>query len=175
MLRRVKQFLRAITARIKDDDQVFVRQELTPAEQVLFWRMSIPDQRHALNVAYTALQLACRQPQVNKQQLITAALLHDVGKEKGDISTWDKVITVLTHRLAPDWAKRWARFGRGSKLANLRHAFYIYYNHAARSAELLHSVGTDPYVIDLVSKHHKAPASNDSLELMLLRQADGKN
>lgn len=175
MLQRVKQFLSAITARISKDDAAFVRQELTAAEQVLFWRMNLPDQRHALNVAYTASKMTQSWPQADSKLLLTAALLHDVGKVKGDVSTWDKIIAVLAAGIAPNWAQRWGRLGRGSKLDNLRHAFYIYFNHAFRSAELLRTAGTDQRVIDIVSKHHKAPTNSDSLELVLLRQADDLN
>lgn len=153
---------------------MFVKKQLTSLEAVLFWRMNVPDQRHALNVAYTAGRLAENQP-LDRCVLIKAALLHDVGKERGDVSTWDKIITVLADAALPAQARRWGRLGRGGKLDNLRHAFYIYFHHAARSAALLEETGTDFAVIELVRRHHEAPLEHDPPELQLLRAADQRN
>jgi putative nucleotidyltransferase with HDIG domain len=172
MFNRVKQLIAALTARITADDMKFISQNLTVKEQELFGRMNLPDQRHALNVAYTALELA-KKAQINVVTvLIKSALLHDIGKVKGDVSTVDKMITVIAHTLAPDWAEKWGRQGRGSKLANLRHAFYIYFHHAARSAILLQEIGTSPQITEIVVKHHQTPTADDPAELTILRQAD---
>ena len=165
MLNRIKQVIAAITARIKPADRDFVTTNLSPAEQELFWQMNLPDQYHALNVAYTALKLAAGQAGVNDRLLMKSALLHDVGKVRGDVSTIDKIITVLAHAIAPDWARRWGRPGRGNKLNNVRHAFYSYFHHAAISAAMLERLGTSPDVIALVARHHEAPADDDPPEL----------
>jgi hypothetical protein len=107
--------------------------------------------------------------------LMRCSLLHDVGKIKGDVSTFDKIITVIAHKLVPHWAYEWGRLGRGSKFDNLRHAFYIYFHHAERSAALLVAQGTTGIVIEIVKKHHQQPATYDPLELVLLRKADNEN
>ena len=175
MFKRVKQVVAAVTAEITPEDRLFVNRYLNMKEQTLFWGMNLPDQRHVLNVAYTALQLAEKQENVDKRLLVTCALLHDVGKIKGDVSTLDKIMTVIGHKVSPQWAKRWGKLGRGNKLHNLRHAFYIYFHHAQRSATMLQKIGVIPQVVDIVAKHHKTPADHDPLELVILQKADDLN
>ena len=154
MLNRVKQVVAALTAKISERDRNFVNNRLNVPEQKLFWRMNLPDQRHALNVAYTVLDMAESRPDVNTEILVKSALLHDVGKVKGDVSTADKIITVLAHKFAPQWAEQWGRLGKGNSIANLRHAFYIYFNHAGRGADMLKEIGVDRRIVELVQKHH---------------------
>lgn len=175
MNKRVKQVVAALTARINEVDKVFIDKYLNKVQAALFWQMNLPDQRHALNVAYTALKLAAGQADVNQELLIQCALLHDVGKVKGDVSTADKIITVIFDRFAPQWAKSWGQMGRGSKIDNLRHAVYIYYHHAERGAAMLTAAGLSSKLTMLVARHHEAPAAGEPPELALLKKADGLN
>lgn len=172
MLNRVKQVFAALTAQITAEDRKFIAENLNPAEQKLFWGMNLPDQRHALNVAYTAIKLAQERADVNTRLLIKCALLHDVGKVKGDVSTIDKIFTVIAHKFAGSKAKAWGRPGKGNKLDNLRHAVYIYFYHPERSAAMLEALGECPLIVKIAGEHHKAPAADDPPELNILRQAD---
>jgi putative nucleotidyltransferase with HDIG domain len=172
MIHRVKQVISALTAHILPQDRIFVNQQLNKEEQSLFWKMNLPDQRHALNVAYTARRMAEEMPGCDRALVLKCALLHDVGKMRGDVSTIDKVITVLAHYICPNWAKHWGRLGRGSRLQNLRHAFFIYFHHPERSAALLLAIHSDSVVADIVRRHHEAPAENDPPELSVLQEAD---
>ncbi len=174
MIQRVKQVVAAFAASIADGDRQFVSSHLSKREETLFWAMNLPDQRHALNVAYTAIDLAGDAPHINKELLIRCALLHDVGKKKGDVSTGDKIAAVLCHGLAPRWMKRWARPGRGSKISNLRHAFYIYLHHAARSAKMLQALGLTAEAT-IIACHHEPRSPREAPELTLLRTADDLN
>jgi len=175
MLNRVKQVVAALTASFTPEDKLFVSRYLNTAEQKLFLGMNLPDQRHALNVAYTALQLGQYQEKIDINLLVKCALLHDVGKIKGDVSTIDKMITVMGHKLSPRWAGQWGRLGRGSKLDNIRHAFYIYFNHGKRSAAMLKEIESTLQMVEIVAKHHEAPADGDPLELVILRKSDEKH
>ena len=174
MLNRVQQFIHAIFASISAEDRLFIARQLNAEESRLFWRMNLPDQRHVLHVAYTCLRLAKDDQAVNMALLLKCALLHDVGKVKGDVSTADKVVTVLAHQFCPVWSKNWGRMGRGGKIVNLRHAFYIYFHHAARGAAMLRHIGDDA-IAAIIEKHHDAPLPDDCLELKLLRTADHLN
>lgn len=174
MLQRIRQFLAAITARVTDDNRSYVETWLTADEQKLFWQMNLPDQCHALRVAYTAASLAENRPDIDSRLLIRCALLHDVGKVKGDVSTMDKIVTVLAYAAAPDWARQWGRQGRGSCWQNVRHAFFIYFHHASISADMLADLSLHQEAT-IVAGHHKAPADNDPPELVILRQADDLN
>ncbi|HWR07706.1 HDIG domain-containing metalloprotein [Sporomusa sp.] len=172
MSKRVKQLVAALSARITKQDREFIARHLDVAQAVLFWQMNLPDQRHALNVAYTASELSAGDGTINQELLLQCALLHDVGKVQGDVSTFDKIFTVIIDKCAADWARRWGRLGRGSKVANLRHAVYIYYHHAARGAAMLQAIGASPQMVDIVARHHEAPAAGEQPELTLLRTAD---
>lgn len=172
MNKRVKQLVTALSARITRQDREFIAGHLSTAQAALFWQMNLPDQRHALNVAYTAAALAAGDDTLDRELLLTCALLHDVGKVRGDVSTFDKVLTVILDTVAAGWARRWARAGRGGKVANLRHAIYVYYHHAARGAALLQASGASPAMVRIVERHHAAPAVDDPPELAVLRTAD---
>lgn len=173
MLNRVKQVWSALTARVTPADQAFVAAHLNAREQALFQDMAVPDQRHSLNVAYTALKLAADQPAADKALLAKCALLHDVGKKRGDVSTLDKILTVVVFGLWPRGAEKIAAPGRGGTVQNIRHAFYIYRHHAARSAALVRQAGSAPPVAAIISRHHEPYAAGEPPELTLLRQADG--
>jgi len=172
MINRVKQLFSALTASISTADQEFVDQHLTAEEQSLFWQMNLPDQRHALNVTYSAQSMAKELYGIDRTVLLKCALLHDVGKMRGDVSTIDKVITVLAHTCCKSWAESWGRLGRGNRLQNLRHAFFIYFHHGERGAELLTSIHAEHRIVEIIRQHHKAPADNDPPELAILRKAD---
>ena len=58
MYRRILQFTRAVTAKVDAQDERYVERYLCACEQELFFAMGVPEQRHALNVAYTAVRLA---------------------------------------------------------------------------------------------------------------------
>ncbi len=175
MWRRVRQFINALTAAVTPADEAFVAASLAAGEAGFFWAMHLPDQRHALNVAYTARRLAAGRDDVDLGLLTRCALLHDVGKVKGDVSTFDKTMTVIAHRLVPGWAEGWGRLGRGGRLANLRHAFHIYFRHGERGADMLAAAGVEAAVVDMVRRHHQPARAGDRPELTLLRQADEMN
>lgn len=177
MLKRLNQVYSALRATISEADRLFVLDHLEDAEASLFWAMNRPDQRHALNVAYTVLDLLKEQscPKIDQSLLLKAALLHDVGRARGDMSTFDKSFAVALHTICPACAQKWAKRGRGNRLQNLRHALYIYYHHAEISAKRLRQLGSDEKLIQWVAAHHRSKQKNDPPELVLLRQADDLN
>lgn len=173
MWNRLKQFCSALTAEVRDEELRMVRTILTAEEYQLFLGMSIPNQRHVLNVAATAAVLAAGQEAgVNLPLLQRASLLHDVGRQSEDMSTADKVLAVLLDKVAPNWAKAWGQAGRGGRYNNIRHAIYVYYHHAERSAEALREIGAEEALIKIVRLHHEEPAAGDPVELAVLRRAD---
>lgn len=172
---RICQLWVAIRAAINENDQAFLRKYLSVPERLLFFTMTVPEQRHALNVAYTALYLAGQEKeQIQKDLLIRVSLLHDVGKICGDTRIFNKIMTVLADYFCPNLARRWARQGKGTFRQNICHVFYVYYHHAELSQEKLLALGLDE-LAEIVAAHHKAPAKEDSPELSLLRKADDMN
>lgn len=183
MIGRVKQFWRALRAKITDSDRVFISKYLNAKEQGLFFAMQIFDQRHALNVAYTAKLIQKEQSIKNIDEflLIKACLLHDIARTKKDICLGDKVINVLITKFASQKSKNWAenakylsKIKQKSFWQRRKYALYLYYYHAQIGADMLAEIGLDK-VSQIVRYHHANLKSNISQELKILRQADNLN
>ena len=139
--------------------------------------MSVVDQCHALRVARTAIQLARKNNfdgKLDEGLLIRGSLLHDIGRQKGDMSIMGKVLSVLCYAAFPRQSIRWATAGDAYWFAGLRHILYISSSHPALGAQWLRQAGFAREAV-LVAGHHKAPAESDSPELLLLRAADAMN
>lgn len=106
MKQRVLQFFHALTARLYKCDHEFVCCFLNEAERTLFYAMDVIDQRHAVHTAYMALELARARADIDKNLLVRIALLHDIGRVKGDLGLLDKVISVLLHYFLPNASRR---------------------------------------------------------------------
>jgi len=165
---RVRQFFAALTAPLVRGDADVVAQVLTPAQQALFCRMSAPDRRHALRV-YQALVAQGPQP----QDLLVAALLHDLGKAAGPPPLWVRVAVVLLERWAPRWLDR---LGEGEP-RGWRRPFVLYQRHAEIGAEWAAQSGCSPLTVALIRRHHEVPGPPENEEdrlLALLQEADGQ-
>ena len=167
VLKRVKQFYRAISAKLSADDNKYISTHLSPKEQKLFFAMDVVDQYHSIRVAYTLERFVIEDTQgVDREFLIRCALLHDVGRVKGDMSTLGKVFVVLLSALFPKIADDLEFKGN--------HLIYVYRHHAEIGAKKLQDIGLYKES-KIVAKHHSPPADDDPRELKLLRIADDKN
>lgn len=178
MIQRIKQFYRAVTAHINNEDLKFINTYLNKNEQNLFFSMHVYDQRHVLNVAYTAQNLIrFDRGSVNKRLLIKSCLLHDTGRTAKDISLWDKVFAVLLDKYLSKIAHKIAKYNNNpdrSFFDKRRHALFIYYNHAYISGEKLQNIGLCE-IAEIVKYHHSPPRAGDCQELIILRKADSLN
>lgn len=175
MRKRIKQFAQALRARITPADRTFIGEYLTHREQELFYGMSVQDQFHCRRTAIDILRLAAGRTDVDPRFLVRCALLHDVGRRWGDVSTWDKVFAVMLHYFIPGQSRRWAKEGQGSILDNLRNALHVSYYHPLRGGSMLQGIGTEPELMEIVISHHQPAAPDDPVALLLLRQADDLN
>ncbi|MBQ6758520.1 MAG: HD domain-containing protein, partial [Selenomonadaceae bacterium] len=57
VIKRVLQFVRAVTARVSVEDGKYISTHLNAEEQKIFFAMSIADQVHSLRTAYTVERL----------------------------------------------------------------------------------------------------------------------
>ncbi|TYZ30290.1 HDIG domain-containing protein [Selenomonas caprae] len=175
MMQRVRQFYRAMTADITPADRAFVDKSIPKAAQPLFYAMHPADQYHALHVARTALALADMSDlTVDRSMLLRCALLHDVGRVRGDLDVWGKVFTVLMDRFLPRLAEKLACPGGQGLWSKPGHAIYVYYHHAEIGAAKLRAIGLTGEAA-LIARHHQPPAAGDAPELCLLREADERN
>lgn len=171
MYGRVRQFVRAVTQHMGEADHAFVRANLPAKALPLFYAMHPADQVHARNVAYTARALAERHglPEEQRAFLIRCALLHDVGRRKGDLDILGKVFAVLMMHYLPHASERLMEHeGR------LGHALYVYRHHPAIGAALLREIGMEAEA-GVIECHHQAASAGDSFVLTLLREADAQN
>ena len=174
-LGRARQFLRAMGAKINQEDMAFMEAHLPRKARLLFLAMHVADQRHALNVAYTALELAKESKGVDRELLLRCCLLHDVGRVKGTLDVWGKVWTVIADKLLPQKARAalerekavyfWQRPGL---------ALHVYRCHPEMGAEKLMALGLDREA-KLIRLHHSPATAADPEELRMLRIADALN
>ena len=167
MLKRARQFFRALGSRVTVEDAQYISKHLTATEQKLFFSMDVIDQCHALRTAYAIERFAIEDKAgVDREFLIRCALLHDVGRVRGDMGITGKVIAVLATEFFPSigqWMER-----RGSRL------IYVYKHHAELSGKKLQDIGLFREA-KIVARHHSPPSPNDPKELKLLRLADEKS
>jgi len=152
-----------------------MRSHLPEKAWPLFLGMHPADQRHVLNVARTALELAEKEPAADKALLLRCALLHDVGRRRGTMDIWGKVWSVLAQRYLPTKVRlRLSCRQVRSLLDKPGYALYVYKEHPRLGAEMLRAIGLSEEAA-IIARHHEPYAPGEPVELTLLRQADDMN
>ena len=170
---RIKQFFRALSPRITEEDKAFVRQYLNIEEAALFDNLTRYQKKHSLAVAKKMLEVVRGSEEVDEKGAVKFSLLHDIGKSAVRFSLFDLVILVIFRKLFRGLYNKLAKKGEGSSSLILR-KFYVHKFHGIIGAELLRRAGVSEKIADLVENHDKILEPNDPLELMLLRQLDEK-
>src|ERR1041385_4097680 len=120
---------------------------LSPSLLTLFKGMRRSEQQHSLNVLRTLRSWGYDDP-----SLLTAALLHDVGKSRYPFFLWDRTIVVLVKAAAPALAKRWG--SRPPK--GLLRPFTVSFQHPQWSAEMVKAAGANPLAVELIDAHQRS-------------------
>ena len=141
---------------------------LAPAERALFDRFSPADQWHSYRVLCDL-----RRAGYNDPELLTAALLHDVGKTRYPLSAGDRTAIVVGAVLFPGRVARW---GQGAA-DSWRRPFVVRAQHPAWGAEMAAAAGSRPTVVELIRRHQDKPPAEDELAGLLraLQWADDQN
>ncbi|MFN2136145.1 MAG: HD domain-containing protein [Candidatus Promineifilaceae bacterium] len=145
-----------------------VAQVLDEPQLSLFRRMSPADQRHAYRV-----HRLLREAGQSDNALLSAALLHDVGKVTADLSVWDRTLAVLGETFAPRRVASWG----DNDVHGWKRTFVVRKHHAVWGAQLAAESGASSEVVELIRRHQDPPPANSRGEdrLILLQWADGKS
>lgn len=133
--------------------QLWVAARLSPAEARLFWEQAVQDQAHAAAVGALVAQL---QPQRN--DLISAALLHDVGKAVSRLGPLRRSIATVLDSLRLPMTRR----------------LTAYRNHGSIGATMLEEVKAPAIAVAFARDHGnaRAPEGVAPTDWALLREAD---
>lgn len=167
---RIRQFWDTLHAKTKPEDLKLVRDLLTPAQRELFTRMQANEQVHSISVMK---RLRCDMEGDSAEQsqdLLVAALLHDVGKSRYPLRLWERVIIVLSKALFPGMVMKW---GAGQPNGWQR-AFVIAEQHPEWGAQMAAEAGTTACAIELIRQHQNFyPDNTVSIEGRLLIRLQG--
>lgn len=133
-----------------DDD--FARSRLEPVEYRLYLTMDPRDRAHACQIAR---RLLARRPDA-PEELVRAALLHDVGKAD---RPYNPLYRILAHLYAP------ADLPPEPRYRGLRGAWQVRRHHDRYGAAMIRKVGGGREVASLVERHHQ-PAGDPDAELL---------
>jgi hypothetical protein len=159
---RFNQFLSLVLGSFHSVDIDYVKTKLLSADLLeLFMRMPRLEQNHAVAVCKTLEQRGVHSP-----DLLSAALLHDVGKVEYFPRIWERVLTVLIGHITPKLASKLAQ----GMPKGLRRGFVIHNCHAEWGADLARSAGASARTVYLINKHHSNPG--EDIELAALQVVD---
>lgn len=172
ILYRTRQFWQALGAAPASKDMQLVQSILSPKEQELFERLQPGEKTHSVRVLRALLE-----QDENDPDLLTAALLHDVGKSRFPLKIWERVLIVLAKSIAPSWVQRLGSlYSKGSQSHSLgwRRPFIIAEQHPRWGGEMAAKAGVNPLVSSLIRRHQETfedtPVENLPLEERLLRK-----
>jgi putative nucleotidyltransferase with HDIG domain len=164
---RVRQFIRAAGTWVEPENtgSALVGTYLSREALDLFQAMPGYDRHHALNVLHTLQERGH-----TDSDLLTAALLHDVGKtvrQSGALRLWHRVAVVLMRAFWPDLLERIGEDHPDS----WRQPFFVQQHHAAIGADLARQAGCSPSVVELILRHEDPPVQVEDDPLLAALQA----
>lgn len=167
MFKRIKQFYINLTDKMTEDDYIYVESKLTKKEYILFTKLLKSEQKHSVRVAkdidrkFKNNEISSSTILNNKDILIKASLLHDIGKIKKKVNIIDKSIIVILNKLTK---------GNLKKLNNKK--VQCYYNHPEYSYDILKDINKSDVFLNIVRNHHKS--TNDEL-ILFFQEIDDNN
>lgn len=148
-LHRVRQFGYALVKRATVEEIRAARELLSPSLFELFSQMPPAEQAHVCQV-YAQL----RAQGYDDPDLLTAALLHDVGKSRFPLRLWERVWAVLVQAFAPRLAADW----RLGEPAGLKRALVVAYCHPGWGAQMAKEHGANKQVVAIIRRHQEKRA-----------------
>ncbi len=156
--RRIRQFVRGVTASVSVDELQEAARFLPPAGLSRFRQMPVDAQRHSLNVL-TTLQGAGW----HDSDLAAAALLHDAGKLAATkagltFNAWVRTALVLLDTFAPTLATRLAV---EEAAGGWRYLLHVHLAHPQIGAHWADADGCSPLTCWLIAHHQDKTGLSD--------------
>jgi putative nucleotidyltransferase with HDIG domain len=163
---RLRQFWNAIFDKPTRQDFHQVESFLSPELMSLYREMHPSEQAHSIRIYHRLLESG-----ENDNDLLTAALLHDVGKTYHALHLWERIIIVLGNKLFPKRVEEWGK----SEPFGWKRPFVIAKKHPAWGAEMVAQAGANSKVVRLVERHQevlpeKSSQHSETVENQLLRR-----
>jgi hypothetical protein len=162
---RTRQFWNALPGSRRRVETEALLPHLSPSQIVLFHRMQPSEQTHA----YQMFERLNASGQTDPD-LLSAALLHDVGKALYPLSLIDRVVIVLGKRFFGRRAERWSE-GTPNRF---RRPFVVAAHHPGWGADLAEQAGASSRTVDLIRRHQDVSSAGDPL-LAALQSTDDAN
>ncbi|MCB0034388.1 MAG: hypothetical protein KDE51_10230 [Anaerolineales bacterium] len=173
ILYRAGQFWRLLTARpLTAVAQKDVQAQLNLEEYLLFQRYSVGDQWHGYRV-----MCMLREAGHSDGDLLTAALLHDIGKTRVRFTAVERSIVSVISKVRPQMVKRWEQLEL-HQVKWWQRPFLVNAQQPAWSAEMALAAGSTPRAVLLMKRHqdklNDIVTEEDQL-LFYLQWADDQN
>jgi hypothetical protein len=152
-LTQVRQQLGFTTA-LSPEDIAEVKRSLPASALSLFQSMSDADQQHSLRVCRGLQRRGCEE-----NDLLAAALLHDVGKAQGRVPFWTRPAIVLGKHFAPRLLARLVTspsMFESQRIPGWRCALSYAWWHADVGADLAASAGLSERAVLYIRTHHQS-------------------
>jgi hypothetical protein len=166
---RLQQGVRGLLSRFRTVDDGPAEAYLAPDASSLYARMGKTDREHCLRVFGWLQTQGDDDP-----DLLTAALLHDVGKSTASIGVWHRSLKVLLKRISP---QSWQSLSRPADTGSPRYAFYVLDVHPRLGARMAAKANCSKTTVWLIRNHETEPDKNDPRYPLLraLQDADAVN
>ena len=157
---RIRQFWLAVHGAPDPGDLALARSILTPQQMELFQQMQLNEQAHSLQVCKRLAQQKEGESGDERECLLVAALLHDVGKNRQPLSLLERVEIVVAHALLPEKSKAWGALPPGDaagQKSGWRRPFVTAEHHAVWGAKMATAAGASPLAVALIRRHQELP------------------